>query len=117
MQLRGGSPSPADSFGEERLDIARLLVERPSSTFFVHVEGESMVDAQVEPGDILVADRSVTPRHNDLVITQADNEAPTVSVYKDRTRLYLVSASSLLPRVAGPLKILGVVLWIIHKTH
>ena len=117
MPVSAGSPSPADDYVEERLDLARLLVKRPDSTFFVRVEGESMIDASVHPGDLLVVDRSVEARHKDIVIALVDNEF-TVKVLYRRPRLQLVSRNKNHPtNIDEPFQIWGVVLWVIHKAR
>ena len=56
-----GFPSPADDYVEKSLDLNELLIKRPAATFFVRVEGDSMLDAGIHPDDILVVDRSLTP--------------------------------------------------------
>jgi len=53
-----GFPSPADDFVEEAIDPARLLIANPPATFLVRVAGDSMRDAGIHDGDILVVDRS-----------------------------------------------------------
>lgn len=117
MPVSAGTPSPADDYVEERLDLARLLVKRPDSTFFVRVEGESMIDASVDPGDILVVDRAEPPRHKDIVIAIVDGDF-TVKVLYREPRLQLVSRNKNHPAsINEPFEIWGVVLWIVHKAR
>jgi DNA polymerase V len=102
---------------EERLDLARLLVKRPDSTFFVRVEGDSMIDAAIEPGDLLIVDRSEQPRHQDVVIAIVDGEF-TVKVLYQTPRLRLVSRNKLHPTfIDEAFQIWGVVLWVVHKAR
>ena len=63
-----GFPSPADDYMEEKLDLNRFLIKNPSSTFYVKVEGASMIGAGIYPKDVLIVDRSLTAKHNDIVI-------------------------------------------------
>lgn len=117
MPVSAGTPSPADDYVEERLDLARLLVKRPDSTFFVRVEGDSMIDASVEPGDILIVDRSLEARHKDIVIAIIENEF-TVKVLHRKPHLHLVSRNCRKrTNIAEPFEVWGVVLWIIHKAR
>lgn len=117
MPVRAGSPGPADDAVQERLDIGRMLVRRPDSTFFVKVEGESMVDASIQPGDILVVDRSVQPRHNEIVIALVDGEF-TVKRLSRRPSLRLVSSNHEHPvEIREPFEVWGTVLWVVHKTR
>ena len=117
MLVSAGFPTPADDHIEETLDIARLLVKRPQSTFFVRVEGDSMIDASIHAGDLLVVDRSVEAHHKDVIIAIVDNEF-TVKVLHDSPRLHLVSRNENNPTLIDePFQIWGVVLWVIHKAR
>lgn len=58
-RIAAGFPSPAEDWIDERLDLNQLLIQRPAATFFVRVEGDSMLGAGIHPGDVLVVDRSV----------------------------------------------------------
>lgn len=69
-----GFPSPADDYIEGHLDLNEFLVEHPSATFYVRVTGESMVNAGILPGDILVVDRALEAAHGSIVIAVVDNE-------------------------------------------
>ena len=53
-----GFPSPAEQYHEPPLDLNELLVKRPAATYFVRVEGDSMIGAGIHEGDLLVVDRS-----------------------------------------------------------
>lgn len=72
--VAAGFPSPADDHIEETLDLNEYMVQRPTSTFMLRVEGESMRDAGIMPNDILVVDRSVKPSHNKIIIAALDGE-------------------------------------------
>lgn len=69
-----GFPSPADDHIEMELDLNSYLIEHPASTFLVRVSGESMRDAGIFPGDILVVDRSLEPVNGKVVIVALDGE-------------------------------------------
>ena len=69
-----GFPSPADDFVERQLDLNEYLVRNPPATFLVRVTGESMVDAGIQDGDILVVDRSLPPEDGRVVIAVLDGE-------------------------------------------
>jgi DNA polymerase V len=117
MPVSAGSPKPADEYVEEILDLSRLLVKRPEATFFVRVEGESMIEAEIHPGDLLVVDRSVEPRHKDIVIAIVDGEF-TVKVLQKKPDLRLVSRNAAAPtKIEEPFEIWGVVLWVVHKAR
>ena len=67
-RVPAGFPSPADDHIEGKLDLNLHLIRRPAATFFVRAEGESMKDAGIFDGDLLVVDRSIFPQSNDIVI-------------------------------------------------
>lgn len=73
-RVSAGFPSPAQDFVEKTLDINELCIKHPAATFFVRVAGDSMVDAGIFPGDILVVDRSIRASHGDIVIAVLDGE-------------------------------------------
>lgn len=69
-----GFPSPADDYVEDRLDLNQLLVQNKSSTFFLRVKGDSMVNAGIFNGDIIVVDRSLEPADRSVVVAVVDGE-------------------------------------------
>ncbi len=73
-RVAAGFPSPADDYIEGKLDLNEHLVKRPAATFFVRVEGDSMIGAGIHSGDILIVDRSLNPCHGKVVIAVLDGE-------------------------------------------
>lgn len=73
-RVSAGFPSPAQDYVEQALDLNELCVKRPAATFFVRVQGDSMVEAGIHTGDILVVDRSLRASHGDIVIASVDGE-------------------------------------------
>ena len=65
-------PSKADAFSADILDLNELLVKRPAATYFVRVEGDSMVGAGINDGDLLVVDRSLRPADGDVIIASVE---------------------------------------------
>lgn len=72
--VSAGFPSPADDYIEDRLDLNELLVNNKAATFFLRVKGDSMVNAGIHHGDIIVVDRSVQPAHRSIVVAVVDGE-------------------------------------------
>ena len=83
-----GFPSPAAGYEDTRLDLNELCIPRPSSTYMVHCDGDSMSGIGIYAGDILVVDRSLKPKHGDTVVAAVDG-AFTVKTLalKPRVRL------------------------------
>lgn len=71
---QAGFPSPGDDQIEKVLDINDLVVKHPASTFFVRVEGDSMEGAGIFSGDVLVVDRSLTPKDGSIVVAAVFGE-------------------------------------------
>jgi len=72
--VSAGFPSPADDYLDKCLDMNDFLVKKPSATFLVRVKGDSMIEAGISDGDILVVDRSITPQYGFIVIAVVDGE-------------------------------------------
>lgn len=69
-----GFPSPAQDYVEQRLDLNNLLVSHPSSTYFIKVSGDSMVDAGIKDGDMLIVDSSIKAEHGDIIVAALSGE-------------------------------------------
>ena len=79
--VAAGFPSPAEQYSESPLDLNDLLIKHPAATFFVRVQGDSMVGAGINDGDLLVVDRSIRPQNGDIIIASVDGEF-TVKVFR-----------------------------------
>ena len=73
-RIAAGFPSPADDFVDRRLDLNEHLIRHPTATFFVRVQGSSMIDAGIHDGDLLVVDRSLEPADNKIIIAVLNGE-------------------------------------------
>lgn len=67
-KISAGFPSPASDYEEEKIDLNEELIAHPSSTYLVRAEGDSMIGAGIFDGDLLVVDRSLTPKDGSIVI-------------------------------------------------
>lgn len=72
--VRAGFPSPAQDYMDKTLDFNKELIEHPASTFYAKVVGQSMINAGIDEGDIVVIDKSLEPRQNDIVIAFINGE-------------------------------------------
>jgi DNA polymerase V len=75
--VHAGFPSPADDFIEEMIDLNQVLIQNPNATFLWRVVGDCMIDVKIFPGDVVVVDRSLTPKHRNIVLAIIDSE-PTL---------------------------------------
>jgi DNA polymerase V len=90
-RVRAGFPSPADDYVEAWLDLNEHLIEHKEATFFVQAAGDSMIGAGIQEGTLLVVDRALEPRHNDIVIAVVDGELTVKRLEKRRGRIRLIA--------------------------
>ena len=116
-KVEAGFASPADDFVEEFLDLNDLLVKREEATFFVRVAGYSMIDAGIQPDDILIVDRSLEAKHGKIVIAVIDGEVTVKRLFKQGGRVLLKAENKRYKDIPvnGPLHVWGVVTSIIHQ--
>ena len=88
--VSAGFPSPADDYIETRLDLNKALILSPSSTFFARVKGDSMKDAGIGEGDILIIDRSLPYRNGSVVLCMIDGEYTVKRLVKGNNKHYLL---------------------------
>lgn len=118
-KVSAGFPSPAEDFFQERLDLNSYLIKHPASTFFVKVEGDSMVDAGIYNNDLLIVDRSLTPKENSIVIAAVNGELTVKKLKRVNGKLCLIPENKFYPSIElkdeTDLRIWGVVIYSIHK--
>ena len=66
--IHAGFPSPATDYMTQAIDLNKELVKHPAATFYGRVVGDSMIDAGVEEGDILVIDKSLEAQDGDMAL-------------------------------------------------
>lgn len=88
-RVPAGFPSPADDYVEQHLDLNELLVANRAATFFVRACGDSMRDAGIRDGDILVVDRSLECGKEDIVVAVVNGELTVKRVRLREGRLWL----------------------------
>ena len=97
VRISAGFPSPAADYEDNRLDINDYLVRNPVSTFFFSVEGDSMQGAEIFAGDILVVDKSIRPRHGQIVVAFVDGQRLVKRLYRRNGRVALLAENPLYP--------------------
>lgn len=118
-RVSAGFPSPAQDYVEEMLDLNDLCIRHRSATYFVRASGNSMTDAGIRDGDLLIVDKSEKPSHGDIVIAAVDGEF-TVKVLQLRPRLALQPMNPAFATIypePDALEIFGVVTWFLHATR
>lgn len=87
--VSAGFPSPADDYVEGQLDLNAHFIRHPAATFFVRVTGDSMRDAGILAGDILIVDRALNAGHGSIVIAVVDQELTVKRLYRKDNRVEL----------------------------
>ena len=87
-----GFPILGDAI-EQSLDLNRYLIQTPAATFFMRVQGDMVVDAAVQPGDLLMVDRSRSVQSGALVVSVMDGQLVVLRVVQSGQRLVPASRS------------------------
>ena len=119
-KVSAGFPSPATDYMENKLDLNEYLIKHPAATFIVKANGSSMVNADIYSGDLLIVDKSLTPRNNNIVIASIFGDLTVKKIKKKDKSFFLVSANKDYPSIEVREEmecfIWGVVTYIIHET-
>ena len=117
--VSAGFPSPATDYMENKLDLNDYLVKHPAATFIVKASGTSMINADIHSGDLLIVDRSLTPRNNNIVIASIFGDLTVKKIKKKAESFFLISANEEYPNIEVKEEmecfIWGVVTYSIHE--
>ena len=115
--VQAGFPSPAE---EELVDVLRLeeyLIKNPQSTYLIRVTGDSMIEAGIHQGDLVLVERGRQPQHKDIVIAQVDGEWTMKYYTKTKREIILLPANPKYRPIKPKQELLigGVVISVIRK--
>lgn len=91
--VQAGFPSPAEEELVDVLSLDEFLIRKPDATFMLTVSGDSMIDAGIHPGDLVLVERGRVPRSGDIVVAQVDGEWTLKYYVKDRSGIRLDPAN------------------------
>jgi DNA polymerase V len=118
-KVAAGFPSPADDHIEGKLDLNEHLISNPTATFFVRAKGDSMLNAGIHSNDILVVDRSITPKSGHIVIVALNGELTVKRLKKQGQQVTLLAENPDYPSIkiaeGEELVIWGVVTSVVHE--
>lgn len=116
--VRAGLPSPAADSSLEGLSIDEYLVARPSKTVLITVKGDSMIDAGIHPGDVVVVEKRSSANVGEIVIAILDNEFTLKRFGREKGRVVLRPENKAYPviRPEGALEVFGVMVGLVRKT-
>lgn len=116
-EVAAGFPSPAAGDIKGILDLNELCIQHPAATYFIRARGESMIDAGISDGDIMVVDRSINPRNGDIIIAELEGSFTVKYYEKNGKCIRLVPANSKFEPIiisqARQAAFFGVVTWVL----
>jgi DNA polymerase V len=89
--LRAGFPSPADDFIEISIDINKEYIKNKDTTFFAKVKGNSMINAGIFDGDLLIIDKSLEPQNDKIAVCQIDGEFTVKRIKIEKDVVWLIA--------------------------
>jgi DNA polymerase V len=117
--VSAGFPSPALDFMQDRIDLNKALSENPLATFFVKVDGNSMIDAGINDKDVLVVDRSLSAADNCIAVCFIDGEFTVKRIKLEKDALWLMPENSNYKPIRvdenNQFQIWGIVTYVIKK--
>jgi DNA polymerase V len=117
--VSAGFPSPAEEYMELSLDFNKDMITHPASTFYARVRGNSMVDAGINDGDILVIDKSLEPTNGKKAVCYIDGEFTLKTIQLKKGILWLNPANDAYKPIriseVNEFQIWGIVTFVIHK--
>jgi len=115
--VEAGFPSPAEEELADNLSLDDLLIQNPEATFLLKVSGDSMSEAGILPGDMVLVDKGEQPKNGDIVIAEVDGEWTMKYLKKRGENVVLMPANPKYQpiRPKKELKIAGVVMAVVRK--
>jgi DNA polymerase V len=114
-----GFPSPAADYAQQRINLSEHLIKNENASFLFRVRGESMSGIGIYDGDTLIVDRSITPRHNHIVLAIVDEEFTVKRLYKRNQVVKLLAENPTFPSIelkeGQELRVWGVVTFNLHR--
>ena len=118
-RVQAGFPSPAQGEYADSIDLNRALITNPAATFCARVIGNSMVEAGINEGDLLIIDRSLTPYDGNIAVCFVDGDFTVKRLSVRDDGIYLTPANAKFPELRvsedSNFQVWGVVSHIIKK--
>ena len=96
-KLAAGFPKPSDDHLEGRIDVTRMLIDQPAATFIVQVDGHSMIDAGIQPGDYLIVNKAAEWKSGSIVVARIGDEFTLKRIRKRSGRVFLMPENKTFP--------------------
>lgn len=119
--VHAGFPSPAADHAHKQIDLNEHLIRNKEATFIFRVKGDSMVGIGIYDGDELLVDRSIEPKHGNIVLAVLNNEFTVKKLYRRGGVVKLLAENLIYPPIVvkegEELTIWGVVTRNLHKLY
>jgi len=117
--IAAGFPSPAEEYLDLALDLNKELIKHPAATFYARVKGNSMVDAGIQDGDLLVIDKALEPREGAIAVCFLDGEFTVKRLAVREEGVFLMPANDEFKPISitedNEFLVWGIVAYVIHK--
>ena len=117
--IAAGFPSPAEEYLDLALDLNKELIKHPAATFYARVKGDSMVDAGIQDGDLLVIDKALEPKEGSIAVCYLDGEFTVKRLAVREECVYLMPANAEFKPIRiteeNDFLVWGLVAYVIHK--
>ena len=115
--IKAGFPSPAEEETQDLMSLDEFLISNPQATYLLKVDGDSMLDAGIHPGDLVLIQRDLTPKSGDIVVACVDSEWTLKYFEKHKGKIVLRAANKKYPLIEPKeeLTIAGVVIANVRK--
>lgn len=98
-KVQAGFPSPAEDLGSKRIDLTAELITHPAATFLTMARGHSMVEYGIFDQDILIVNRALEAKHDNIVVAVIDGECTVKKLYKRQGRVKLQAGNVTFPDI------------------
>lgn len=121
VPVNAGFPSPADDYIEDTIDLPKMLIKNPSSTYVLRVKGQSMVDAGIFDKSIIVVDASLEPVNGDIAVCIIDGDFTLKRISKVKDKLYLMPENNNFKPIevkeGNNFEVWGILTWVLSQPN
>ena len=116
-KITAGNPIEAIEHPDEFFPIPSYLIPKGNDVFTLNVHGESMINAGILDGDIVIVEKSNTARNGQIVVAMTDEKEVTLKTfYKEKDHIRLQPENdSMEPFIFKNVKILGIAIGLYRK--
>jgi len=91
--VQAGFPSPAEEELVDTMSLDEYLISNPQATYLLKVEGDSMLDAGIHSGDLVLVEKGLSPKTGDIVVAQVDGRW-TLKYFEKNAKTYILRSGN-----------------------